>query len=242
MKEYDVFVNGRKYHVRKESDDTAIVTIPAGSIQRQGDPGKCSFGQKLGECEPWQCPERLETWMRQQDRMEEKLFNISSARDLSALAGLKARLAQRCKNHHGKGNPKPLSEKEARAVSSLKLRQKKARMKRNDRRKVRSIIAGDMERGHKTDARTEQIIREVKRREDELPKPEEGEDMEAFLKRCVLSGSPPEECKRLWSVAHPEGLEREARTGGLFDKIEDGKPADGWKDWRRRIQLEKTKG
>ena len=67
MREYDVEVNGKLIHVRQESDDRFLVSIPVGSTRRQCDPldlymGKCDFGEAVDKCQqkPWNCPHRVE--------------------------------------------------------------------------------------------------------------------------------------------------------------------------------------
>lgn len=188
---------GRRVECTKVSDNSFSFELPAGSTRRRCDPvaGRCDFGQDLDKCEeePWNCPSRVESFLREQGKIEEKIFNISPGqRDLSFL---KSRLAHRCATNHSKrGNPKPLTENEARAVSRLKLRQqKKPEMARDARRKVRAIVMADKEREAKK--RTEQIKREVQERKPEPPiKPEEGSEREATI------------------------------GGGLFERVEDNEP------------------
>lgn len=166
MEGFDLFVDGRKYHVRRATLGKYFVTIPSGHFSAD--------------------PLAHESTLFQTTRQATTKKNNPG--DAAVVTRMKLR----------EGLPPSLTPHQRFNLSRG--------MSRNDKNKVAAIVAGSREREAK--ARTEQLVRNVKKRQEDVPLPS------------------------------PEPrTETDSIDGGLFEKIEYSKPADGWKDWRKRIRL-----
>lgn len=183
MREYAVEVNGRKYRVRKETDDSVTVTIPVGS------PRMCQNHRDIFFPIQWKEP--------------------MIAEDFRAIAAHVREI----------GDHKVAEEYERKAQELMRVRQATVDVGTQVRRRRYRVLPKVQD-----DERKAQIERQIKERQDkeETPpiKPDEGENVEDFMKRCVVTKT-PEECQRLWKEAHPESEERQA----CFDKASPSPPS-----------------